>query len=721
MNKESDETYIPDRSTATQIVMAQYSKGQQKGLQDVVIDYDFNRNTTLALVMCPEWDPGFPHYSIAKLAGVAKTAGYKTKTYDLNVEAYADYVENNWATGWEPWHGPRDWHWIGEQYWKDLHEYVKPVLDKAITDIVKFNPTYIGFSLYYCNKEPTDYMIKKIKELAPWIEVIVGGPQKHYSYFEQEDLYDIVVNGEGEQALLNILNAKEMKSQFDFAETKNNAKVIRQGDNVRFSLNTLPFPDYSDMPMEKYFIGDGALCAISRGCVAKCTFCEETHFYKYRQRTAVSTLEEVRHMYHTYGTRIFYFVDSLVNGNLKELRAFVEGVKAEGMDDIKWSGYSRHDGRMDLEYMQALKDGGCEVLNYGTESGSQAVIDLMDKKVTLPEMEANMRDGKKVGILNMTNWIVGYPNETYKDFEDTLTFIWRMRHQNLHNISQGTGFSVGVDTIVGQNLDRFGIEQWWYYDHWIKKDQTGSIVHKLIKMKTFSIYTDLVSNQSYKKHGGNGIEGGVPQTPRRPNLAERHYTIKFDDPELQKEIEYDYDDFDYNIIKPGISNFADSLVNEIWPFLRIVWRARGGYQLVLKFVKEWEYEEWGARNAAPLNAEYYFTINEAGEWKADFWWHYAQTDTDFLYADEKPHNNDPDWVDTVGPVYTVMNFFSNNSASVKRARKLAWKDDETFKDRKVDDAFDADWFYKITQDFRTARKVDYSFKYEWSGTGKWTN
>ena len=91
MNKESDETYIPDRSTATQIVMAQYSKGQQKGLQDVVIDYDFNRNTTLALVMCPEWDPGFPHYSIAKLAGVAKTAGYKTKTYDLNVEAFHDY------------------------------------------------------------------------------------------------------------------------------------------------------------------------------------------------------------------------------------------------------------------------------------------------------------------------------------------------------------------------------------------------------------------------------------------------------------------------------------------------------------------------------------------------------------------------------------------------------------------------------------------------------
>ena len=87
-------------------------------------------------------------------------------------------------------------------------------------------------------------------------------------------------------------------------------------------------------PMDKYTFPNGALIAISRGCIAKCTFCEETHYYKYRQRTAVSTLDEVRHMYYTYGTNVFYFVDSLVNGNPNELRAFAEGVKAEGLTYI---------------------------------------------------------------------------------------------------------------------------------------------------------------------------------------------------------------------------------------------------------------------------------------------------------------------------------------------------------------------------------------------------
>ena len=118
---------------------------------------------------------------------------------------------------------------------------------------------------------------------------------------------------------LAILMQMEAKKPIEYTEKKNKSLIIRQDENVRFSLDKLPYPDYSDLPMNTYMIPNGALCAISRGCIAKCTFCEETHFYKYRQRTAVSTLDEVRYMYHTYGTDVFYFTDSLVNGNLNEL------------------------------------------------------------------------------------------------------------------------------------------------------------------------------------------------------------------------------------------------------------------------------------------------------------------------------------------------------------------------------------------------------------------
>jgi len=70
-------------------------------------------------------------------------------------------------------------------------------------------------------------------------------------------------------------------------------------------------------------------------------------------------------------------------------------------------------------------------------------------------------------------------------------------------------------------------------------------------------------------------------------------------------------------------------------------------------------------------------------------------------------------------VFTVMNFFSDNSNAATRARKLAWKGDENFKNHDPWNAFDIDWFNKVKQDFKVGREVDYSFKYDWQGTGKW--
>ena len=85
-------------------------------------------------------------------------------------------------------------------------------------------------------------------------------------------------------------------------------------------------------------------------------------------------LAEIETLYYEKGTDIVWFIDSLVNGNLNELRAFCKGIIAKGMK-IHWTGYARCDGRMDLAFYQDLADSGCHMLNYGIESGSQAVLD----------------------------------------------------------------------------------------------------------------------------------------------------------------------------------------------------------------------------------------------------------------------------------------------------------------------------------------------------------
>ena len=699
-------TLAEDKHTATLAAIQQYSKPVQKGLDELTIEYDVNRQTRVCLCLLPEWDPSFPPYNVAKLASAVKRAGYACKSFDINVDAADRYKTENWNIDFDPWDPLRDWHWYPEPYYKDIHSHLKPIINEYVERIADFQPDVVGFTLYYCNEEPTKYMAFELKKRLPDVKIVVGGPATHASYYKGDKLYDYVVNGEGEQPLLLALASIENKKRIEFTEKKV-SKIIRQPENQRYNLSTLPLPDYSDFDFTKYRFPNGALCEISRGCIAKCTFCEETHFWKYRQRNALSTLNEIEHMYYEHGTNVFWFIDSLVNGNLNELRAFVRGVAEKGLK-IHWTGYCRCDGRMDLEYYKDLRAGGCEVLNYGIESGSQVVLDLMDKKVTVPEMEANFRDGHAVGIQAMTNWIVGFPNEGPKELEDTLTFLWRMRNFGITNISQGTGFSVGVDTIVGQNFDKFNLSPFYYYDHWITKDHKMSIVHKLIRMKSFSVYTDF-------------LQTDLPcSKPTRPNLAKYHYDIEFDNPDTLNDIEYDYDDFDYDIIKPGISNFADSLCNEIWPFFRILWRTRGGYKMTLRFRKEWEYEEWGQRNAAPLNADYVFEIDDEGNWSADFWWDYQQDPYD-KWDDKFWIENGVQKmsVDPWSPVWAIMDFTRDNGNAVIRARKLAWKGDPDKKSKDPYSAYDKNVFAANEKAFLRTRNLDFSFKYEWKGKGKW--
>jgi len=700
-------TLAEDKHTATLAAIQQYSKPVQKGLDELTIEYDVNRQTRVCLCLLPEWDPSFPPYNVAKLASAVKRAGYACKSFDINVDAAYRYKQEQWPINFNPWDPLRDWHWYPEPYYKDIHQHLKPIMEEYLDKIIEFKPDVVGFTLYYCNEEPTKWLAFELKKRLPDVKIIVGGPATHASYYKGDKIYDYVVNGEGEQPLLLALASLENQKQIEYTE-KAVSKIIRQPENQRYNLSTLPLPDYSDFDFSKYLFPNGALCEISRGCIAKCTFCEETHFWKYRQRNAISTLNEIEHMYYEHGTNVFWFIDSLVNGNLNELRAFVKGVAEKGLD-IHWTGYCRCDGRMDADYYKDLRAGGCEVLNYGIESGSQVVLDAMDKKVTVEEMEANFRDGHAAGIQAMTNWIVGFPNEGPKELEDTLTFLWRMRNYGITNISQGTGFSVGVDTIVGQNFDKFNLLPFYYYDHWITKDLRASIVHKLIKMKSFSIFTDF-------------LQTDLPcSKPTRHNLAKYHYDIQWNDPDRLNNIEYDYENFEYNIINTGLGDFADSLCNEIWPFFRILWRTRGGYKMTLRFRKDWEYEEWGARNAAPLDADYVFEIDDAGNWKADFWWNYQQDPYD-KWEDKFWIENGVQKmaVDPWSPVWAIMDFTRDNSNAVVRARKLAWKGDVDKKNKDPYNAFDPTIFRTHEKMFLRYRNLDLSFKHKWKGQGKWT-
>jgi anaerobic magnesium-protoporphyrin IX monomethyl ester cyclase len=667
-------------------------KVQQKNTKSVYVDYK-TRTTKLILVMCPEWAPEFPPFNLARLSGVCKSAGYETSILDLNVKAY-----NAHQNIWQPeklipfrlWDPSASWHWLGETYMNDIHPLLEPILEEGLQHIIEENPEVVGFSQYYISEEPTKWMCKELKKRAPHIKIAVGGSNVQKDWFDIQPYYDYICTGEGEAAILAILQDQE-----DGIDRGPMYKITQE-EMERININDMPMPDYEGLDFNEYKVPNGVTSEFSRGCTAKCTFCEETHFWKYRQRLAIDVLREAEYLYYEKGADIMWFIDSLINGNINELRAFAIALREKNIK-MRWTGYARCDGRMDDDYFKDLAAGGCIMLNYGCESGSQKVLDDMAKGVTIKEMEDNFKSGKKYGVYAATNWIVGFPTEQHHDFARTMTFLWRNRNMNINNVGAGVGMAVGPETIVGQNPHKWNISYHKYQNHWISNDFTIAGIHVMHRVKLFHTFIDFMV-------GATDVPFGYPV---RHNLAREHYVIRLNKPNVYHDIEYE--DFDYNIIKPDISPFADSLVNEIWPFLRMMWLTRGGYRCTVDFNPDIDSKEFGSQfgPADQFHGTYKFVIADDGTWKANFKYKYNQVDNPF--DDRKPMSEGG----RKGPFY-AQDYSRMQSNTAKRARKLAkpeWS--------KTEGRSQTDFGELLEEESFLNKTIDFSFEHNYKGKGKW--
>ena len=689
----------PDIADAKHLSMMQaiapYVKSSvQKNVTNVDINYA-TRKTKLLMILMPEWAPEFPPFNLARLVAVAKGAGYETHALDLNIKAY-QYLRNKVpgaikpVLDFDPWDGAREWKWLSGNYFTDIHPHLESLFLEHVERICKDPPDVIGFSIYYCNEAPANWLIKEFRKRLPNVKIIIGGSNTHNQVEPMKDfsdkngkLYDYIGNGEGEMIMLEIL--EEIENGIVHETTQ----VRRQPEEQRINISNLPLPDYGDFDFNEYRFPNGVCSELSRGCTAKCTFCEETHFWRYRQRMSTDAVSEVEHLYYTYGTDVFWFIDSLVNGNINELRAFCKGVAAKDLK-IHWTGYSRCDGRMDLEFFQDLAKSGCMMLNYGIESGSQKVLDDMAKGVTIKEMEQNLRDGRETGVMAFSNWMVGFPTEDHQDFADTMTFLWRNRNTSLVNIAAGFGFGLGPTSVAGQNPEKFNLHDHQYMYQWITKDFRLSKMHVVMRMKMFAAFLQNVL-----------FEDNVI-IPNRPNLPKFHYKIEYNDPTTVKEVEYER--FDYSIAKPDISNFADGLFNEMFPFWRILWRTRGGFKGVMIFDEDLDMKEWGGRNAGPMWAEHTFEITDEGKWKAKSWVKFKQ----------------PPTVIPTDPMVAREPFFAQDYSSykintAKRARVFAkpkWGEEGRSHD---------EFMWLLQEEMIMNQCVDFTFDHVWEGEGDWSD
>ena len=276
--------------------------------------------------------------------------------------------------------------------------------------------------------------IRSRKELAG-SKIILGGPDITYNtanYLKAGA--DAVVIGEGEQTMLELTDLF-LKGQGSLEEISGIA-FMKNGLEVKTSarvklkeLAELPWPDRQAIDLTKYLDvwkkhhGQTAVSvSTQRGCPYTCKWCSTAVYgQSYRRRPAKDVVDELQWIQQTYNPDTIWFVDDVFTVSHKWLNEFCD-LMTEAQLELKFECITRAE-RLNEEVLNQLKAAGCFRIWIGAESGSQKIIDAMDRRVNVDTVRSMIRTTKKFGIETGTFIMVGYPGEDESDINETITHL----------------------------------------------------------------------------------------------------------------------------------------------------------------------------------------------------------------------------------------------------------------------------------------------------------
>lgn len=309
-----------------------------------------------------------------------------------------------------------------------------------------------------------------IKEIDPNIKIVLGGPHIHIYPEETINLpnIDYLALDEGEKPfkeLLNNLNHSENLEKIKGLVFKKNEKIINTGLPEKIeNLNSLPFPARDLIPYKKYESMLATKSPVttmftSRGCPYKCLFCDRPHLGKnFRARSANSVVDEMKECLEMGIKEIFIYDDTFGIDRQRVLNICSEIIKRNL--DIAWDIRTRVN-TVDEEMLKALKKAGCQRIHYGVEAGTQKILNVLRKGITLEMAETAFKLTRKAGIQTLAYFMIGSPTETKEDILKTIKFMKKLNPDYVH-ITITTPYPA-------TDLYRMGLEQRILpYDYWKK-------------------------------------------------------------------------------------------------------------------------------------------------------------------------------------------------------------------------------------------------------------
>lgn len=322
----------------------------------------------------------------------------------------------------------------------EAHGFEVKVVDEMVGDIyedaiTEFKPDVVGLGVVSPCIKRSIYLSNFAHEHGA--KVIAGGP--HASAIPVRTIIELDCEaacfGESEWTFLEYCQGKPLNEIDGLAYRddkgaihKNNPRALEE------NLDKFPFPARHLIDLKKYAgtVQFGFVCKpgeittqinSSRGCPFTCTFCADhtTFQRRTRYRSPENIVAEIKMLKEKYGIRSIIFDD--VNFTTEEQR--VRDICAAIKDlKIRWSCQLRV--KISEETLKAMKDSGCEVVSFGVESGSQKVLNKVQKGITIGMIEDTFSIARKVGLKTKSYFIVGLPGEEWEDLEQSVALAKRI-------------------------------------------------------------------------------------------------------------------------------------------------------------------------------------------------------------------------------------------------------------------------------------------------------
>jgi len=273
-----------------------------------------------------------------------------------------------------------------------------------------------------------------IKENHPDVPIIWGGTHP-FLFPEQtvmDESVDVIVYDEGEYAMLELL--EHFKGDKPLNKVKGIAFIDKNGEFKQtepqrfFDMNELERVRWKLLPN----IGKEypSYVHTSRGCPYRCTFCiavKKNRRFRFRSAEKVlKDLEDIKEM----GKTEFRFRDECFFCNPKRSEKIAEGMIERNMD-FEWEGSVRADlltKYMSKELLRKIKKAGCVSFNIGAESGSQKILDMIKKDISVEDILNSARVCRDFGFKPHYSFIIGLPNETKEDMMKTLSVVDKVKY-----------------------------------------------------------------------------------------------------------------------------------------------------------------------------------------------------------------------------------------------------------------------------------------------------